>query len=428
MNSELEKPAASRPAWTGVLLLAVCCILLAGCRTRQAKAGPFVEFTRVPLADEGGPDKLDVIEGRVVGAHTELQVVLFARSGAWYVQPFANQTFTQIQPDSRWRSATHLGTEYAVLLVEPGYEPPPVTDALPAEGGGVAAIAVVKGEAAFWQRWWFLLLCGLACTSALLAFYSYRLHRSARRLNMRFEERLAERTRVAQEVHDTLLQGVISASMQLHVAVDCLSDDLPARAPFAHVLSVLGQVVEESSEALRRLRSSAGEDSLDVEQAFSQIRQEFAAREQIDFRLTVEGRPRAVHPIIRDEVYRIGREAVVDALRHAHARRIEVEVEYKARRLRIVIRGDGYGMGPQAPRSKPAGQRDLSGMRRRAESIGARFSVRSRPGAGAVVELSVPGYVAFRGRPSKGMLRRLAGLYPLNARSGTTRPGKEESK
>jgi len=399
-------------------------MLAGGCRARQANAGPFVEFTRVPLADEGGPDKLDVIEGRVVGAHSQLQIVLFARSRAWYVQPFDTQTFTQIQSDSKWRSATHLGTEYAALLVEPGYQPPTVTDALPGEGNGVIFVAVVKGEPVFWQRWWFLLLCALACMSALLAIYSYRLHQSARRLNQRFEERLAERTRVAQELHDTLLQGVISASMQLHIAVDLLSEDLPARASFAHVQHVLGQVVDEGREALGRLRSSAGGDSLDVEQAFSQIQQEFAAREQIDFRVSVEGRPRPVHPIIRDEVYRIGREAVVDALHHAHAKRIEVAVEYKARQLRIVIRDDGCRMDTQALRSKPAAHRGLSGMREQAQAIGARFSARSRSGVGNIIELSIPGYVAFSGRPSKSSLRWLAGLYPLNARPGTTESGK----
>lgn len=236
---------------------------LSGCRAQYPNAGPHIEFTRVPLAEKGGPEKLDVIEGRVIGAPPGLQVVLFARSGDWYVQPFANQPFTQIQSDSKWRSTTHLGTEYAALLVEPGYQPSPVTDALPGEGGGVIARTIMKGEPVFWQRWWFLLLCVLASLSALLAIYSYRLHQSARHLNLLFEERLAERTRVAQELQDTLLQGVISASMQLHVAVDRLPEDLPAKPSLTHVLRVIGQVVEEGQSALQRLSSSAGSDSSD---------------------------------------------------------------------------------------------------------------------------------------------------------------------
>ena len=395
-------------------------MLLSGCSTQHNGAGPYIEFTKVPLADGGGAEKLDVIEGRVGGAHPEQQIVLFARSGAWYVQPFADQPFTQIQADSKWRSPTHLGTEYAALLVEPGYKPPSVIDALPTEGGGVMAVAVVKGEPVFWQRWWFLLLCGLAFMSTVLAFYSYRLHQSSRQLNLRFEERLAERTRVAQELHDTLLQGVISASMQLHVAVDRLPDDLPAKPSLAHVLQVMGQVVEEGNNALQRLRSSASSDSLNIEEAFSRMRQEFAAEDQIDFRVTVEGQPRPLHPIIRDEIYRIGREALVNAFRHSRARHIEVEVEYKARHLRVVIRDDGCALDPQVLRSGRDDQGGISGMREHAQGIGARLRVRSRSASGTVVELTVPGDVAFQGQSSGSILRRLARWYPRIARPGTT--------
>lgn len=261
VNLELKNIVANNFVWKSLLLLAISGMVLSGCRAPHPPAEPHIEFTRVPLAEEGGPEKLDVIEGRVIGDHPYLQIVLFARSGAWYVQPFANQPFTQIQADSKWRSTTHLGTEYAVLLVDSEYQPPSVTDALPGAGNGVIAVASVKGEPIFWQRWWFLLLCALASLSALSAFYSYRLHQSSRQLNLRYAERLAERSRVAQELHDTLLQGVISASMQLDVAVDRLPEDLPARASLDHVLQVMRQVVEEGRSTLQRLRSSDGRDS-----------------------------------------------------------------------------------------------------------------------------------------------------------------------
>jgi signal transduction histidine kinase len=417
LNSGHYNLAASHLAWKGALLLAaICCMLLGGCRARQINASPYIEFTRVPLADEGGPEKLDVIEGRVVGARPGQQIVLFARSGAWYIQPLANEPFTQIQSDSKWRSSTHLGTEYAALLVEPGYQPPSSTDVLPVEGGGVIALAIRKGEPVFWQRWWFLLLCVLAFMSVLLASYSYRLHRVTRQLHLRFEERLAERTQIAQELHDTLLQGVISASMQLHVAVDRLPEDLPGKPSLTHVLQVMGQVLEEGRKALQRLRSSASSGSLDVEQAFSRIRQELAIQEQIDYRVTVEGRPRPVHPIIRDEVYRIGREALVNAFRHSRARNIEVQVKYKASQLRVVLRDDGGGIPPEVLRSGREEHWGLSGMRERAEKIGARLRVRSCAAAGTEVELSVPGHVAFQGQLSRSPLRRFARLFTRNAR------------
>jgi hypothetical protein len=126
--------------------LACFCVLLCGCGSRQVGAGPSIEFTSVPQAEEGGPDKLATIAGRVSGARPGQQIVLFARSGAWWVQPLANQPFTTIQPDSQWTNSTHLGTEYAALLVEPGYRPPATIDVLPGEGGPVVLVKTIAGE------------------------------------------------------------------------------------------------------------------------------------------------------------------------------------------------------------------------------------------------------------------------------------------
>jgi hypothetical protein len=111
-----------------------------------SKADPGIEFSTVPPADHGGPDKLGPIAGRVKGARPNQRIVLFARSGSWWVQPFRSKPFTTIEKDSTWKSTIHLGTEYAALLVEPDYHPPVSLDALPPAGGSIAAIAVVKGS------------------------------------------------------------------------------------------------------------------------------------------------------------------------------------------------------------------------------------------------------------------------------------------
>ncbi|MBZ5593520.1 MAG: glycoside hydrolase family 16 protein [Acidobacteriia bacterium] len=105
-----------------------------------------MEFTRVPQADEGGREKHDIIQGRVAGARPGQQIVLYARSGAWWVQPLVSQPFTKIARDSKWSNATHLGTEYAALLVEPHYRPPATTNALPIVGGAVSAVTIIKGQ------------------------------------------------------------------------------------------------------------------------------------------------------------------------------------------------------------------------------------------------------------------------------------------
>ncbi len=118
------------------------CLLLGSCHTNTI---PAIEFSHVPPADEGGPEKVETIAGRVSSARAGQQIVLFARSGPWWVQPLVDDPFTQIQPDATWKNSTHLGTEYAALLVEPGYRPPSTIEALPTPGNGVVAVAVAKG-------------------------------------------------------------------------------------------------------------------------------------------------------------------------------------------------------------------------------------------------------------------------------------------
>jgi signal transduction histidine kinase len=427
LNSHLQNFVTRQPVRKSALLLLCGCLLLAGCRGRQHPDRPALEFSSVPPAEEGGPEKLDVIEGRVTGAPAGSQIVLFARSGAWYVQPYADQPFTRIQQDSKWRSPIHLGTEYAALLVEPGYQPPVSIEVLPGEGNGVIAVAVTRGERVFWQRWWFLFLCLLAFMSTLLAAYSYRLHQATRQLQLRFEERLAERSRVAQELHDVLLQGIISASMQLHIAVERLPEDLPEKPSLTHVLQVMEQVLEEGRTALQQLRSSASMSSLDVEQAFSKIRQEFATDEQSGFQISVKGSPRPVHPVIRDEVYRIGREALVNAFRHARARQIEVEVDYRANQLRIVVTDDGRGIDRGLLKSGGRGHGGLLRMRQGAERIGARLRQRRRAAAGTRIELSVPGHIAYPGQARRNLWNRLTGRWRQTPARKPARERQEDS-
>lgn len=280
-------------------------------------------------------------------------------------------------------------------------------------------------EPAFWQTWWFRLGACLAFGLLLLALYRLRLRQLTRQMSVRFEERLAERLRIAQELHDTLLQGFLSASMQLHVVVDNLPADAPARAPLGHIQQLVGQVIEEGRNAVRGLRSDSGR-SLDLEQAFSRVRQELSAEGPVRFRVVVEGRPRPLHPLIRDEVYRIGHEALVNAFRHSNADSIEVEVKYLDRHLRLLVSDDGDGIDPKVLGSGREGHWGLSGMRERAGKIGAEFKVRSRVTAGTEVELSVPGHVAFTVQPPGSGPGRLARLY-LRA-TGSRRPGPSGSE
>lgn len=230
-------------------------------------------------------------------------------------------------------------------------------------------------------------------TFLVAAFFGWA---TTRRLTeLRAEERIAERTRIARELHDTLLQGFISASMQLHVALEQLPEDSPAKSPLARVLQLMRQVIEEGRDAVRGFRSSMGE-AQGLEEAFSRVQQEVALEKEIDFRVIVEGRSHWVHPAIRDEIYSIGREALVNAFRHSGASKVEVQLEYSGAQLRVLVRDDGIGIDSQVLESGREGHWGLFGMRERAKRIGGNLKVWSRSGAGTEVELSIPGPIAFR--------------------------------
>jgi signal transduction histidine kinase len=374
--------------------VAILTLVVIGCAVKHPANKPSVEVTRIPDADLGGRPVLAIITGRATGAGSEDRVVLFARSGEWYVQPFIDQSYTKIQSDLTWSNSTHLGTEYAALLVRPGYVPPAVTSELPKEGDNVLAVMTVDGTPPFWRTTWFRGLLVVFGLGVLVALYRWRLHQLSRQLNLRFEGRLAERTRIAQDLHDTLLQGVISASMQLHVANEHISDDSPAKPVVGRVMQLMGHVVDEGRDAVRGLRSGSG-DSDDLGTAFAQVGKEFTTDQTKDYSVIVEGTPRQLHPIIRDEAYRIGREALTNAFRHSRGSKIEVELEYAAKHFKVLIRDDGAGIDRNVLESGRDGHWGLTGMRERAESIGGRVKVWSRANAGTEVELLIPGHVAF---------------------------------
>ena len=121
-------------------------LALQGCHSEKASTGAVIEFTKIPPAAQGGQERVDAIAGRVIGARPGQRIVIYARSGPWWVQPLADNPFTPIQADAKWSTTTHLGYEYAALLVEPGYHPPPNMDAPPTAGGPVVAVIISKGS------------------------------------------------------------------------------------------------------------------------------------------------------------------------------------------------------------------------------------------------------------------------------------------
>ena len=352
---------------------------------------PRVVFDRVPPAEPGGTSKLADIGGRVVNPRGGLRVVLYARSGDWYVQPFWETPFTEIRPDSRWASPTHTGTEYAALLVDATYTPPKIAAALPGRGGGVVAVEVVPGTPVFWRRRSFRILLAVMAVAGGLALHVARMRGLTRQLQLRAEERLAERTQIAQSLYDTLLQGLLGASMQLHAAVEDLPPDSPQHGRFAAALATIREAGEEGRKVLQGLHGASA-DGEALDHALRRLGQEKTGA-GLTFRVDVSGTARPLHPIIREEVFGVCREALANAFRHARATAVGVEIQYRPRALRVVVRDDGCGM--RSYRAARAAGSGLCRMQSRAEAIGARLRVRSRPGAGTEVDMSVPGGIAY---------------------------------
>jgi len=142
--TKMKTSKIAEPNWTTTLALLVC-VLAGGCHWQWGNAAPVIEFTKIPPSARGGRERVDVIAGRVKGARPGQQIVIYARSGPWWVQPWPEHPYIPIGSDATWSTETHLGYEYAALLVNPDYQPPPTVDVAPTAGGSVVAATIVKG-------------------------------------------------------------------------------------------------------------------------------------------------------------------------------------------------------------------------------------------------------------------------------------------
>lgn len=203
-----------------------------------------------------------------------------------------------------------------------------------------------------------------------------------------------ERIVIAQELHDTLLQGFFSLSMQLHQAVDQLPDCCAAKPRFRDLCELCDRVLEEGRVALQGLRSPVSAYS-SLGHALANVPVVLGLPPEVDFRVIVEGKQRVLKSAMRDEIYRIGREAIVNAYRHAHAGNIETAIEYTPKEIRVAVRDNGCGIDGEKLHPVKNGHWGIQGMRERAERIGARFRIMSRVALGTEVELRVPGRIAF---------------------------------
>jgi signal transduction histidine kinase len=201
-------------------------------------------------------------------------------------------------------------------------------------------------------------------------------------------ERHSERVRIARELHDTLFQGFLGASMLLQDVVETMPAESPDRRSLGNALGLLRRVLDEGRAVLQGLRTPDFAPA-SIEKELSAFLEEFSIS-GVRCEISVTGHAKQLKPAVQEQINSIAREALVNALLHSQGTCVEIEVEYSARRLRVVVRDNGCGMDPELVRSRSDLHWGLLGMHERAENIGARLTVWSRPGAGTEVEISVP--------------------------------------
>ena len=251
-------------------------------------------------------------------------------------------------------------------------------------------MAYVLGDILEWYQFvWFRLLCGLLVIGAGCSLYLLRLRLEAASMKMRFDERLEERTRLARDLHDTLLQTIQGGKLVADNEKNNVQEPA-ARIALHRLSSWLERAVLEGRAALDSLRASTTESN----HLAGSLRETFEnCGASMEVTLLVNGVSKEMHPIARDEVFRIGHEAILNACNHSRGTSLRIELVYDQNML-LRIQDDGTGIDPQILQAGKSGHYGLMGMRERAARIGAKITVVSST-AGTIVTLFVPGEAIF---------------------------------
>jgi signal transduction histidine kinase len=267
----------------------------------------------------------------------------------------------------------------------------------------------------WWNTAWFRALCALFLITLLWAAYQWRLRQVHHQFEMTLEARVSERTRIARELHDTLLQSFHGVLLRLQTVSQLMRErPTEAQEKLESTIDEVAEAITEGRDAVQGLRESTVQSN-DLALAISTLGEELATdspSQRPGFRVAVEGEARDLHPILRDEIYRIAAEAMRNAFQHAQARQIEIEIRYDDEQFRFRVRDDGKGIDPAvlSRHQRGEGHYGLPGMRERAALIGGKLTVWSQVGAGTEVELRVPASIAYTAdRRASWLSRKLAG-------------------
>jgi ligand-binding sensor domain-containing protein/signal transduction histidine kinase len=260
------------------------------------------------------------------------------------------------------------------------------------------AIAITI-ERPWWATWWFRGGATAVLLMLIASSHFYRIRGIRRQFEVRLEERVGERTRIARELHDSLLQGFQGLLYRLQALRNTVPEhSAELVAALDEALEKGDQTIVQAREAVQDLRAS-GIEAGDLEEALTALREEFAQADSPNrptFRVVVEGKPRALSPLVRDDMYQVAREAFRNAYRHAHASHIEAEIDYGEAVFTLRVRDDGAGIEPEVlDRGRRSGHFGLQGMRERSERAGGTLNVWSERNAGTEVEVTISARVAY---------------------------------
>jgi len=247
---------------------------------------------------------------------------------------------------------------------------------------------------AFYQTWWFRSFYGALGLGILWMVYRYRLNRATEELQERMGARMEERERIARELHDTLLQGFQGLVLRFQAVMKILPPDQTAHRMMESVLERADEVLLEGRQSVRDIREE-GTAGTELSETLVKCGEELARDRTSVFSLTVVGEVQPIGPIVFNESYRIVREALINAFQHSHAIKIEVDITYSEFSLSLKVRDNGAGIDDAILRKGRSGHWGLSGMRERAQKIGAQLDIRSHSGVGTEIELRIPAKVAY---------------------------------
>jgi signal transduction histidine kinase/ligand-binding sensor domain-containing protein len=249
-------------------------------------------------------------------------------------------------------------------------------------------------ERAWFQTWWFRALCALAILFLIGAAYRLRIRQITRQLDSRIEERLAERTRIGRDLHDTMLQTLQGSRIVAEIALNEWNDEERRQAALIKLQSWLKQAMIEGRAALNSLLGGLTDDN-DLSDSLKRTLEECIQLHPMSVRFTVEGAERLMHPLIRDEIYRIGAEAIRNACMHSSGTEIGVTLSY-AQSFTLQVTDNGSGIDGGTAFAGSAGHFGIRGMHQRADRIKGTLSILSEVGKGTTVRLQLAGRLAYR--------------------------------